>query len=105
MTSCSSIVFDPVRNTWVCESHGLTIIIALLGIIAVLLALNLLARFKMSVALDALNSNIQTLNGTIQKAITALGNTGVPEADVQAAADAVAAANQTLNAAIPGGGQ
>jgi hypothetical protein len=58
-------------------------------------------------ALETLNANIVTLNETIAKAVAVIQApppaAGVPEAEVQAAADAVAAANATLAAALPQG--
>ena len=57
----------------------------------------------MSKSLDSLNTGITDLTATIDKAIAAGigGATGVPEADVQTAADNVVALNTKLTAAIP----
>ena len=57
----------------------------------------------MSKSLDSLNTGITDLTATIDKAIAAGigGATGVPEADVQTAADNVVALNTKLAAAIP----
>lgn len=53
-------------------------------------------------AIDTLNTNITALNETITKAVADLqARSGATEAQVQAAADAVAQANSTLAAALP----
>lgn len=58
---------------------------------------------NMAKSLDALNTAVTDLSATVDKAIAAGigGATGVPEADVQAAADNITALNTKLTAAIP----
>jgi seryl-tRNA synthetase len=58
---------------------------------------------NMSQALSNLNAAITDLSATVDKAIAAGigGSTGVPEAEVQAAADNIATLNSKLTAAIP----
>jgi hypothetical protein len=58
---------------------------------------------NMSQALTNLNTSITDLSATVDKAIAAGigGATGVPEADVQTAADNITTLNAKLTAAIP----
>lgn len=51
--------------------------------------------------INNLNDNIVALNATVAAAVAKLAQpSGVPETDVQAAADAVGAANTALSAAV-----
>lgn len=55
----------------------------------------------MSTALINLNNNLATLNVTVAAVVAKLGlPSGVPEADVQAAADSVKGVNDALSAAL-----
>lgn len=51
-------------------------------------------------ALKNLQDNVATLNTTVDLAIVALANKGVPESDVQVVADAVATVNTKLTTAL-----
>ena len=71
-------------------------------LLIVIVAALLLAREQRKImgALKNLQDNVVALNTTVDTAITALGNRGVAEADVQAQADAVGAINTKLTTAL-----
>lgn len=99
--TCFEIVWHGADGQWHCQDAHPYIWLALLTLMAVALVVVILTWRKKMAALDDLNANIATLNTTIASAVTALGNTGVPQAAVEGAATAVAQANSTLAAAIP----
>lgn len=51
-------------------------------------------------AIDNLNANLQSLNGTVQQVVAKLGQPTVSETAVQAAADQLATINNQLASAL-----
>lgn len=56
---------------------------------------------NMAISLDNLNAAIVDLTTSVDAVVVALGTPGVPEVDVQLAADAVVVQTARLNAALP----